>query len=264
MTEAEWLRCGDPAPMMTVVEQGAKRKRRLFALSCCQRVEYLLNSDDFKLCRRAIALLECQIEQTVDERELRAAISRATGESIDAAASVANPGETDLYAIAAAATTVECIKDDKWTNLVERAADAVAYDSLSRSANYEVERLVALWQRGWRRFNELDWRKDHDAVRLLPEFLEAREIEQRRHVHLLRCVFGNPFRAVAFADSWRSETAHALATGIYAERAFDRLPILADALEETGCDHPDILAHCRGPGPHVRGCWVVDLVLGKV
>ncbi len=80
---------------------------------------------------------------------------------------------------------------------------------------------------------------------------------------LLHCVFGNPFRPVEFANSWRSETVVALASGIYAERAFDRLPILADALEEAGCDHPDMLAHCRGPGPHVRGCWVVDLVLGK-
>ena len=50
---------------------------------------------------------------------------------------------------------------------------------------------------------------------------------------------------------------------IYQERAFERLPILADALEEAGCDDPDILSHLRGPGPHVRGCWALDLVLGK-
>jgi hypothetical protein len=54
-----------------------------------------------------------------------------------------------------------------------------------------------------------------------------------------------------------------LATGIYDERAFDRLPILADALEEAGCDNADVLAHCRGDGPHARGCWVVDGVLGR-
>jgi hypothetical protein len=54
-----------------------------------------------------------------------------------------------------------------------------------------------------------------------------------------------------------------LASHIYDSRAFDRLPILADALEEAGCKDAEILAHCRGPGPHVRGCWVVDLVLGK-
>jgi hypothetical protein len=54
-----------------------------------------------------------------------------------------------------------------------------------------------------------------------------------------------------------------LAQGIYEERAFDDLPVLADALEEAGCDQPDLLAHLRGPGPHVRGCWAVDLLLGK-
>jgi hypothetical protein len=51
--------------------------------------------------------------------------------------------------------------------------------------------------------------------------------------------------------------------GIYNDRAFDRLPILADALEDAGCDNADILNHCRQPGEHVRGCWVVDLILGK-
>ncbi len=79
----------------------------------------------------------------------------------------------------------------------------------------------------------------------------------------LRCIFGNPFRPVMFAPSWRTETAVSLAAGIYEQRAFDRLPILADALEEAGCDHPDVLSHCRGPGPHARGCWVVDGVLDK-
>lgn len=79
----------------------------------------------------------------------------------------------------------------------------------------------------------------------------------------IRCIFGNPFRPVVFAPEWRSETVVALAAGIYEERAFDRLPILADALEEAGCDHPDVLTHLRGPGPHARGCWVVDGVLGK-
>lgn len=80
---------------------------------------------------------------------------------------------------------------------------------------------------------------------------------------LLRDIFGNPFRPVALDPRWRNETVVALASGIYADRAFDRMPILADALEEAGCDDLEVLNHCRGPGPHVRGCWVVDLVLGK-
>jgi hypothetical protein len=70
---------------------------------------------------------------------------------------------------------------------------------------------------------------------------------RKRLCHLVRCLFDNPFRPVVFDAKWRTETAVALATGIYEERAFDRLPILADALEEAGCDHADVLSHCRGP-----------------
>jgi len=80
---------------------------------------------------------------------------------------------------------------------------------------------------------------------------------------LLRCVFGNPFRPVVVGRTWRSAAVMGLARGIYADRAFDRLPILADALEEAECDDADLLTHCRSDGPHVRGCWAVDLVLGK-
>jgi hypothetical protein len=82
--------------------------------------------------------------------------------------------------------------------------------------------------------------------------------------NLIRDIFGNPFRPVAFDPRWRSESAVALARTAYDTRNFTLLPILADALEEAGCDHADVLNHCREPnGVHVRGCWVVDGVLGK-
>jgi hypothetical protein len=80
---------------------------------------------------------------------------------------------------------------------------------------------------------------------------------------IVRCVFGNPFRPVAVDPAWLTSTVVRLAEGIHADRAFDRLPILADALQDAGCEDADILAHLRGDGPHVRGCWAVDLVLGK-
>ena len=80
---------------------------------------------------------------------------------------------------------------------------------------------------------------------------------------LIREVFGNPFRPITLKPSWLTSTVLALATGIYADKAFDRMPILADALQEAGCDNDDILDHCRHPGEHVRGCWVVDLLLNK-
>jgi hypothetical protein len=83
---------------------------------------------------------------------------------------------------------------------------------------------------------------------------------------LLREIFVNPFRPVAVDPSWlrwHDGTVAKVATTIYEERAFDRLPVLADALEEAGCRNADILNHCRQPGPHVRGCWVVDLLTGR-
>jgi hypothetical protein len=82
-------------------------------------------------------------------------------------------------------------------------------------------------------------------------------------VRLLRDIFGNPFRPVSFSPAWRTDTAVALARQMYESRDFGAMPILADALQDAGCDDADILEHCRGPGPHVRGCWVVDLVLDK-
>ena len=86
---------------------------------------------------------------------------------------------------------------------------------------------------------------------------------RQRNAELLRDIFGNPVRPVALDPAWLSSDVVALARGIYDERAFDRMPILADALQDAGCTNDDILSHCRGDGPHVRGCWVVDLVLGK-
>ena len=72
-----------------------------------------------------------------------------------------------------------------------------------------------------------------------------------------------PVRVEPAWFAWNDHTVPRIAQAIYGERAFDRMPILADALEDAGCDNADILGHCRQPGPHVRGCWVVDLLLGK-
>jgi len=91
----------------------------------------------------------------------------------------------------------------------------------------------------------------------------ALDNEHRRWTSIRLDIFGNPFRPVAFDPSWRTSTAVAIARGMYDSRDFSAMPILADALQDAGCEHADILDHCRSPGPHVKGCWVVDLVLGK-
>ena len=80
---------------------------------------------------------------------------------------------------------------------------------------------------------------------------------------IIRDLFGNPFRPASAGAGCLTATVASLAEVIYAERAFDRLPVLADALEEAGCEDGVVLGHCRGDGPHVRGCWVVDMLLGK-
>jgi hypothetical protein len=83
---------------------------------------------------------------------------------------------------------------------------------------------------------------------------------------LIRCVLGNPFRVESFDPTelaWTHGTVLGVAEGIFARMDFGALPILADALEETGCANEDVLAHCRLAGRHVRGCWVIDLLLGK-
>ena len=86
------------------------------------------------------------------------------------------------------------------------------------------------------------------------------------YLELLRDIFGPlPFRPVAVAPDWlqwNHGTVPAVARHVYEDRAFHDLPILADALEDAGCTDSDILGHCRGAGPHVRGCWVADLLLG--
>lgn len=80
---------------------------------------------------------------------------------------------------------------------------------------------------------------------------------------LIRCVFGNPFSPVTVLPEWRTSTVIPLAQQMYDSRDFSAMPILADALQDADCSDEAVLTHCRGPGPHVRGCFVVDACLGK-
>jgi hypothetical protein len=93
--------------------------------------------------------------------------------------------------------------------------------------------------------------------------LKDRSQAAEQQVRLLREIVGNPYRTVAIDPNWVPPNVVALARTIYDDKGFDRLPILADALEEVACDNEGILSHCRCGEPHVRGCWVVDLILGQ-
>ncbi len=95
-------------------------------------------------------------------------------------------------------------------------------------------------------------------------YASAERTALANHANILRDIFGNPFRAVAFDPAWRTDTAVAVARQMYDSRDFGAMPILADALQDAGCEDEHILAHCRDTtAPHVRGCWVCDLVLNK-
>ncbi len=80
---------------------------------------------------------------------------------------------------------------------------------------------------------------------------------------LVREIFGNPFRPLSMDPSWLTPAVIELAQAIYDDLAFDQMPELTHILHEAGCENGEILSHCRGPWPHVKGCWALDLVLGK-
>jgi len=89
------------------------------------------------------------------------------------------------------------------------------------------------------------------------------QAQRAAQVRFLRCIFGNPFCPVTGDPGWRTSAVLMLARAVYEERACAWMPILADALEEAGCAAQALLDHLREPGLHVRGCWPVDLVLGR-
>jgi hypothetical protein len=99
---------------------------------------------------------------------------------------------------------------------------------------------------------------------IIREFVTNSDAEGAKQCFLLRDIYGNPFRPNTIDPRWLTSTVVDLATAIYDERAFDRMPILGDALMDAGCDNEEIIAHCRSEAEHVRGCWVVDLVLNKI
>ena len=111
-------------------------------------------------------------------------------------------------------------------------------------------------------FARLVW--DHDWLDAHRLAKAQRGVESARFAVLLRDIAGNPFRPVAFLPAWRTDTVVALARTMYDSREFGAMPILADALQDAGCENEHVLNHCRDLNQiHVRGCWVLDAVLQK-
>jgi hypothetical protein len=266
MTEAEWLAATDPRAMLESLGPNASsRKLRLFCCASCLRAADLLTTDYVRHARNAIVLFEQHLEGLASDQELQAAWDGVVRDAVNADHAIAHPGEAGYYAISDAAVAVDCIRRNHVAGAAYCAASAIAYDLLARSGNPTVRRIASEWTPRTRPpgFSRERWDGDEVEIRRLPAYVQALATEQRSQCSLLRDIFGNPVRATSIKGEWLTSDAVALASGIYRGKAFDRLPILADALQDAGCDSAEMLGHCRGPGPHVRGCWVVDLLLGK-
>ncbi len=225
MTEAEWLACKDLWLMMQQLDfRNSDRKLRLFAAACCRQVWD--------------RILDDRSRQAVETSERYADGEATYTQVLLAVAHCEELPFTHADAAVEHAAAVRCA--------TERAC-AESYFRATRDA------ATALAERS-----------PGDPESEVDPAAEFRALVAQ--CDLLREVVGNPFRPVAVEPDWlrwNHGTVPVLARRIYEERAYHDLPILADALEDAGCTDERLLAHCRGAGPHVRGCWAVDLLLGR-
>jgi hypothetical protein len=240
VTEQQWRACADPEPMLGLLRgKASDRKLRLLACACCRRVWGALPAEE---SRQAVLVAERFADGLASADELTAARRRAARPARDAAARriSISPGAAGKAAAALAGSAA-------YSRL------HAAYAESRRGAPQRAAKELGLSAEA-----ALDPR---DA------YVEAEAREAAEQAALVRDLFADPSRAAPTIDpawlAWADGTLPKLAQGIYDERAFDRLPLLADALEDAGCTNQDLLSHCRGVGPHVRGCWALDLLLGR-
>ena len=250
MTEAEWLKCADPRRMLSDWRESVSdRKLRLFAVACCRRIwDHLVDERS----RRAVDVAERFADGRATADECRAAtyadfrLEKRAERDADARKAVRGQYDyADEAVCAAVASASYCTRPTSpW---VQRTF----VESTCTVARNAV-RFAAAARAGMR-----------PGGRPPEGYVEARLREDEVHARWVRDVIGNPNRPVTLNPAWLIPGVTSLAQTIYDGQAFHRMPELADALERAGCTDADILGHCRGPGPHVRGCWVVDLILGK-
>jgi hypothetical protein len=225
MIESEWLKCGDPQPMLRHLGcKAGERKRRLFACACCRRAWHLLA--DLRI-RKAVETAERYADKAASETELE--------DASDAAEVVYRFCKHNTGGHAAAHAVVS-----------------------STAAGLDAFRTAVLAAQGI--VNPKDIAEPSECERV---GLDAERAEQ---TSVLRDIVGNPFRSVVIDPSWltwHDGSVLKMARAIYEGRKFDRMPALANALERAGCADAEILEHCRSGGEHVRGCWVLDLLLSK-
>ncbi|AMV27454.1 hypothetical protein VT84_23845 [Gemmata sp. SH-PL17] len=224
MIEAEWLIEYDPVLMLEFLRsKSSDRKLRLSVCACVRRIWRLLEDDRSQEAVEEAERFADGIGWPQDRRELCHRASEAYTEIHDRRNEYPD-GLGQARIFAAQAAEHSARTPEEFENYAEEVVKAVL--ACSRCAGYKFAEPDAL-------------------------------------VSILRDIFGNPFRPVTFSSVWRTSTAVALAGQMYESRDFGAMPILADALQDAGCDSADVLNHCREAAVHVRGCWVVDLVLGK-
>jgi len=211
------------------------RKLRLFAVAGCRRIWHLL--------------IDERSHHAVEVAE-RYADGQATEEERQAACDAACAAMHEQQPWGVGGELLKCSAVSAASAGVNASAESWTFDGQQSQRSYLADNPA---QAVYLRMKE-----DGQEVQ------GVKKTEKAALASLLRDIFGRlPFRPVTLNPAWRTSNVAALAQAIYDDRAFDRMPILADALEDAGCDNADILNHCRQPGEHVRGCWVVDLVLGK-
>ena len=252
MTEAEWLECICPETMLAYLGARASvRKRRLFACACVRRIWPPLAD---RRLRRAVRRAERFADGQAAEEEMQSAlriVSRLREEL--EGAERRRPNWTALAA-RSAAHAVEAVLAAQGPILekprdLREAPDVMSASRFARVAARAAEAL----------------REEINGTPSPSRSSRRRRLASLDAVELVREVFGNPFRPVAVDPAWltrNNNTVLRMARVIYDDRRLRHLPVLADALEEAGCDNADMLAHCRAAVEHVRGCWALDALLG--
>jgi hypothetical protein len=233
VTESDWLATDDLTGLTNWVlrRRASQRRLRLYACAACRRVEPFLTPKYYQVLEAAEALAD----GAVSPAQLKGLVKAA---------------EQDLQMLVRSRALSGLGQKKRVT---ERACSTVH----SAAAAPRMTRQAVSWASAGARLVVETCTKGHKAK------VRASMAEHSAVCGVFKDIFGNPFRPVAFDPRWRSADVLGLAQAAYDNRAFDRLPLLADALMDAGCADEDILGHCRGAGLHVRGCWVVDLVLAK-
>jgi hypothetical protein len=237
-TAAEWAACVNPRLMLTFLRgRTTERKIRLFGVACCRRVWDLITS---RRSHEAIEVAERWADGEVSDQVFWAASERAREAY----------GELNRYNRRTEGT------------VRKRVGDRKAINSAMNAVTYAVHWAIGMDGLG------LAWSSAAWAARRLDK--TTLRFQHAALADLVRCIFGNPFRGVAVDPAWRTPDVLALARAVYDQRALlsglldnTRLAVLADALEDAGCQDEDILTHCRMGREHARGCWVVDAVWGE-